>query len=59
MSSKANSKNEADVHDYAEQVVKNLLKSKPNVRPWVGGSTNLIWAVSTFMLSTFWVFLVS
>jgi len=46
------------VEKYAEQVVKNALKRKPNVYQWVGSSTLTIWLLSTFFWHTIWDLLI-
>jgi short-subunit dehydrogenase len=40
---------------YARAVVKNALKTSPQVSQWAGGSTFIIWFVSTFLWHTVWV----
>lgn len=55
MNTKAVRKNFVDVRGYAEQVVRNVLKSKPKKRQWAGGVANLIWIASTFLWATAWV----
>lgn len=42
------------VDEYAQAVVKNALKTSPQVNQWAGGSASLIWFLSTFMWHTFW-----
>lgn len=39
---------------YAESVVRNALKARPQKHQWAGGNSSLIWAVSTFLWSTAW-----
>jgi len=46
---------EMDVNDYAEQVVKNVLKSRPTLRQWAGGRVTMMWAIYTFLWATVWV----
>jgi 1-acylglycerone phosphate reductase len=43
------------VEKYAEQVVKNALRTKPNVYLWIGSSASIIWFFSTFMWHTIFV----
>jgi len=43
-----------NVDVYAEGVVQNALKSSPKTVQWLGGSTGVIWFVSTFFWSTIW-----
>lgn len=43
------------VDEYARAVVKNALKTSPQVSQWVGGSTFIVWFVSTFLWHTVWV----
>jgi hypothetical protein len=46
---------EMDVNEYAEQVVKNVLKSRPTLRQWAGGRVTIMWAIYTFLWATVWV----
>jgi len=43
-----------DVDVYVKQVVKNALKTNPNVRQWAGGSIWSVWFASTFLWHTAW-----
>jgi len=47
--------NATDVDVYARGVVKNALKTKPNVNYWIGDSSFVIWFLSTFLWHTIWV----
>ncbi|KAL2828306.1 hypothetical protein BJY01DRAFT_240961 [Aspergillus pseudoustus] len=44
-----------DVHDYARKVAQNVLKLRPTVNQWIGGSVSAVWAVSTFLWHTAWL----
>jgi hypothetical protein len=46
---------EMDANDYAEQVVKNVLKSRPTLRQYAGGRVTIMWAIYTFLWATVWV----
>lgn len=43
------------VEKYAQQVVKNALKTKPNLYQWLGSSSSIIWFFSTFFWHTIFV----
>lgn len=44
-----------NVDVYAEEVVKNALKTNPKKVQWLGGSSWVIWFAGTFFWSTIWV----
>lgn len=55
VSGKAFEHMEMDVNEYAGQVVKNVLKSRPTLRQYAGGRVTIMWAIYTFLWATVWV----
>lgn len=54
-SGKAFEDSQVDLHGFAEEVVKNILKSRPTLRQWAGGNATTMWAISTILWDTVWV----
>jgi hypothetical protein len=55
VSGRVNDGSRVDANVYADKVVNNVLKTRPTLRQWVGGSVTTMWAIHTFLWDTVWV----